>query len=868
MSETQGDIYDLKETEALRAQLFAPLGGAAPAPQPPVLVKQRPKNAPAEIFAWLVVANLLILGGLWAYRAGMELRHNLWVSTRTVRFHGDIWNGFRWGNAAMRQAESIAHLPPFSDAVADQTAEVKSHFTDREKTLAASKDVRRLTLHEVLTGIVRFYDDRESRTIDEQYQLDYPPLRLMMMTLFVRSVQRDHPDLTSWQWPQQTEDTPQRHLEDIAQPLLNVNAASSGIAAIAMFFLVWLWTGGSAAHADQSRPAWHWPQGILAFILATGGFWYAFVALAGPPARPSPMVQITQVSSDANSFKVSAIINSQNIDTRWHIDWGDTLTYGKSTAPRDTSTALTDVPITATLGPIEPGQTIHFRLSATSAAGITNSQDVQASANQPPTPIDTPAVGGLAWPGSAVWLRMLMLFAAMVVCARRLPMPHRGWALGAVAAALVWFDPANLVTSHAWPQWDVWIVPVFVAAGLFASLDWWLTAGLTLGIGCMVKGQLLLGAPIFLLWPLFGGRWSAFIRIITGLALGAAFIVWPWIIAPGAARWITLSLLAAILVGAATLLRHWMNLATLFRSEGDKPWALFALAISLSALAMMFASLLIFWKFHRAVDVPTFAFYSFVLAILVVPWILPRRALGYWLISMFTAAIWISAFQFGGDFSWLRIGFAYGTVKFPFMAMGNGDYSNLMAVLAQRYGWQLYDTVGTVRFAFNTPAGWHIGRWIPSIDYANDTTLDVKTCVMLLYAATLILCAIAAAVHSRRKDPRVLAALAAPWILFPLLMGQMSERYLLWGSAASAAFVAISLGTTLLHVLLTLLGAGMTASQLLGFDIERWAAASSFFRRAYPGWGVMITLLAAMFLLAALSPTARKGTNPAPKGAA
>src|SRR5262249_10505380 len=74
-----------------------------------------------------------------------------------------------------------------------------------------------------------------------------------------------------------------------------------------------------------------------------------------------------------------------------------------------------------------------------------------------------------ACPDASVYPGLFVLFLAMVICARHLPHPHRGWACGLVAALLVWFNPMNLLDSHIWPQWDIWIIPVFLTAALFAS---------------------------------------------------------------------------------------------------------------------------------------------------------------------------------------------------------------------------------------------------------------------------------------------------------------------------------------------------------------------------------------------------------------
>ena len=56
-----------------------------------------------------------------------------------------------------------------------------------------------------------------------------------------------------------------------------------------------------------------------------------------------------------------------------------------------------------------------------------------------------------------------------------------------------------LVSAHAWPGWDSWVIPFFVYALLLVSLDWWFCAGVVLALGALCKGQQLLVAPLFML---------------------------------------------------------------------------------------------------------------------------------------------------------------------------------------------------------------------------------------------------------------------------------------------------------------------------------------------------------------------------------
>lgn len=112
---------------------------------------------------------------------------------------------------------------------------------------------------------------------------------------------------------------------------------------------------------------------------------------------------------------------------------------------------------------------------------------------------------------------------------------------GVIAALMVWFDFAVLIDAHAWPQWDVWLLPFFFGSLLVGSYRRWMTAGLVFGLGAMLKGQLLVVAPLLILWPLLAGFWSGLIRVIVGLLLSVALIE---------GMWVALSPLSLLLAGS------------------------------------------------------------------------------------------------------------------------------------------------------------------------------------------------------------------------------------------------------------------------------------------------------------------------------
>jgi hypothetical protein len=106
---------------------------------------------------------------------------------------------------------------------------------------------------------------------------------------------------------------------------------------------------------------------------------------------------------------------------------------------------------------------------------------------------------------------------------------------------LFWLNPAVLWNDHAWPQRDVWLVPFFLFAALFASMNRWLLCGAMLAIGTLFKGQILLVAPMFILWPLFMRRWLDATLAAGGLILTLALCSLPWL-THGSIAWIQIGL--------------------------------------------------------------------------------------------------------------------------------------------------------------------------------------------------------------------------------------------------------------------------------------------------------------------------------------
>jgi len=67
----------------------------------------------------------------------------------------------------------------------------------------------------------------------------------------------------------------------------------------------------------------------------------------------------------------------------------------------------------------------------------------------------------------------------------------------------------------------------------------------------------------------------------------------------------------------------------------------------------------------------------------------------------------------------------------------------------------------------------------------------------------------------RNRDPRLLIAIAMPWLLMFALLGQMHERYLVWGAVVSTVAFAVSVRLSILHFVVSLASLTMIAHVML-----------------------------------------------------
>src|SRR4026208_1772968 len=139
------------------------------------------------LLAFLIVA--LFLGGI-------QLRRWIGESTRHVRYQHDIVNAFYWGSETMKEGRRLSP----DEASANS-----------------------------LTGFVRgylaLYDRVKHKAYNDDYGLDYPPLRLLVMAIWGGRVRNQFPGVGDGH-------------PKLVNPLLKINLLCELLSAVAIFLLV------------------------------------------------------------------------------------------------------------------------------------------------------------------------------------------------------------------------------------------------------------------------------------------------------------------------------------------------------------------------------------------------------------------------------------------------------------------------------------------------------------------------------------------------------------------------------------------------------------------------------------------------------
>ncbi|MEO8043968.1 MAG: hypothetical protein ABI674_03600, partial [Spartobacteria bacterium] len=194
------------------------------------LMEGRPSSA--KILASLRSRQILLGLVLLALLAGgIALRHYAWRETTHLRFQRDIVNGFYWGSQTLAEGRRLS----------------PGEEVDSWSTFAR--------------GYLGLYDRVRDEAYENNYYLDYPPLRLLVMSIWAKEVRA--------KFPGAEDGTP-----EYVEPLLQVNLVAELVTAVGIFLLVRLGVRRASGATDSGLlhrlPAVErgWVCGLLAASVA------------------------------------------------------------------------------------------------------------------------------------------------------------------------------------------------------------------------------------------------------------------------------------------------------------------------------------------------------------------------------------------------------------------------------------------------------------------------------------------------------------------------------------------------------------------------------------------------------------------------
>ena len=209
----------------------------------------------------------------------------------------------------------------------------------------------------------------------------------------------------------------------------------------------------------------------------------------------------------------------------------------------------------------------------------------------------------------------------------------------------------------------------------------------------------------------------------------------------------------------------------------------------------------------------------------------PHRA--PWLAGVIGCAVFVMGALAGGSFAWLQVGFIYGSEHYPYLFISS--CYNLPSLLS-KVDWSLKESFLSMDFGFV-----HLH-------------LTLQWTLRLLYLASLVLCAHGLTRHLRDRDPRVLIAIAAPWLLMFALLGQMHERYLMWGAVVSAVALGVSVRLSIIHFIISIASTAMIVHvMLVDKKLEATLPAIEALKHIRPYGSVIVLACVAVYLWNTLS---------------
>jgi hypothetical protein len=489
-----------------------------------------------------------------------------------------------------------------------------------------------------------------------------------------------------------------------------------------------------------------------------------------------------------------------------------------------------------------------------------------------------------------------------------------------IAALLVWFNPALIFNAHCYEQWDAWLLGPFLLAIYLGLRNGWLTAGLLIGVVSMMKGQILIITPVLMIWQLFALRPQSIIRLAVGILLGIFLCASLWLVPSREAFvWIVDVVIAMALLVPLFFKRDWtwqtlLLSAGLFCVAGAVfiwPWVAnshlhgrfvalgMVLALALTARMLpprwlaTWACAGLAWVLYSCVDLfnGSMAWYTIGIEF-------PTR---HWKTLYWTHATNLGTLlQDRYRWEWAdEISYSAYLPHLPIMPLswwtGAGYVVAVMAVVLAVavlvLAWlkiQSKETPiqsGLFRafhrlqhisgfqaglLVFLLGAAVYLFTGIPQqkiFDGINQwNALDVMPMRYLMisgYVVALVICAIGITIKVRRRDPRLLFAIVAPWVVMFALLPQMCDRYLLWASVFSAGAAVVGFEGFLLYLLMSAICISNMALEILA-NANRTPEAQNWLpilQGLFPDIAWAVLLIAGIWLYLAVVPTPARTLN-------
>ncbi len=401
--------------------------------------------------------------------------------------------------------------------------------------------------------------------------------------------------------------------------------------------------------------------------------------------------------------------------------------------------------------------------------------------------------------------------------------------LGLLAGLLMWFCPAMIISAHGWPSGDIWVVPPFIWAAYLGVKNRWVGVGVALAIGTLFKGQVLFVAPMFLLWPVFQGRFAPPLLLACGFFGTFGLLTSGWTLTRldvDRVRHLDWNAVAYAIGLPATLIAGVLIRKFLVpRIDGEDRNVRALLVIATGLLV----SIAMFWPTltldvashpdpmrHRAMNIDR----QLIIAIALIAGVACIFLRNWWRIAAAAfgfagLAMLMSMRFFDTCYAWFDASYMFGTEHFNVMIQG--VTSNLPGIMTKRYDWDLRDSLHYVVFTIG------------------DREITLKTFHFAIYLVLLLASTIGVAMHDRRRSTRFLIAIVTPWVLFFTIPLQIHERYLLFAGAAAAVCIGHSVGMTLIGVFMSVLTFLMTLHVMIMNPARRQAWCAHLHER-YPTW--------------------------------